>query len=106
MANGLEVLEALQRIPYDLIFMDCQMPEMDGYEAARAIRQRESQSDSKCPWKSPVHIIALTAHAIQGEREKCLEAGMDDYVSKPVRQAIFKPLWSAGRSRSSTRAEC
>ena len=86
-ANGLEVLEALQRIPYDLIFMDCQMPEMDGYEAARAIRQRESQSDSKCPWKSPVHIIALTAHAIQGEREKCLEAGMDDYVSKPVRQA-------------------
>ena len=86
-ANGLEVLEALKRIPYDLIFMDCQMPEMDGYEAARAIRQLESRPDSGCPWKAPVHIIALTAHAIQGEREKCFEAGMDDYLSKPVRQA-------------------
>ena len=63
------------------------MPEMDGYEAARAIRKLESRPDSKCPWKSPVHIIALPAHAIQGEREKCLEAGMDDYLSKPVRQA-------------------
>jgi two-component system, sensor histidine kinase and response regulator len=86
-ANGCEVLEALQRISYDLIFMDCQMPEMDGYEAARAIRQREKQLDSQCLWKAPIHIIALTAHAMQGEREKCLHAGMDDYVSKPIRPA-------------------
>jgi two-component system, sensor histidine kinase and response regulator len=86
-ANGSEVMEALQRISYDLILMDCQMPEMDGYETSLAIRQREKQSASPCPWRSPVHIIALTAHALQGEREKCLVAGMDDYLCKPLRQA-------------------
>jgi CheY-like chemotaxis protein len=76
-ASGREVLEALQRISYDLILMDCQMPEMDGYETSQAIRQREKRSASACPWRSPVHIIALTAHALQGEREKCLAGGMD-----------------------------
>ena len=86
-ANGREVMEALQRISYDLILMDCQMPEMNGYETSQAIRQREKQSALPCPWKSPVHIIALTAHALQGEREKCLAAGMDDYLCKPLRQA-------------------
>jgi two-component system, sensor histidine kinase and response regulator len=83
--NGIEVLEALQRIPYTLIFMDCHMPEMDGYEATRIIRKREVDSGQACPWKSPVHIIALTASTMQGDREKCLAIGMDDYVSKPVR---------------------
>ena len=83
--NGIEVLEALQRISYPLIFMDCQMPEMDGLEATRIIRKRELDTSRPCPWKSPVHIIALTANAMQGDREKCLAVGMNDYVSKPVR---------------------
>ena len=86
-ANGREVMEALQRISYDLILMDCQMPEMNGYETSQAIRQREKRSASPCPWKSPVHIIALTAHAMQGASEKCITAGMDDYLSKPIRPA-------------------
>jgi light-regulated signal transduction histidine kinase (bacteriophytochrome)/CheY-like chemotaxis protein len=86
-ANGREVLEVLQRISYNLIFMDCQMPVMDGYETSQAIRQWEKRLSPPCPWKSPVHIIALTAHALQGEREKCLAAGMDDYLCKPLRQA-------------------
>jgi two-component system sensor histidine kinase/response regulator len=88
--NGIEVLEALQRVPYSLIFMDCQMPEMDGFEATRLIRKRELDSGQACPWKAPVHIIALTASAMQGDREKCLAVGMNDYVSKPVRLAELR----------------
>jgi two-component system, sensor histidine kinase and response regulator len=84
-ANGLEVLAALQLAPYDIILMDCQMPEMDGYEATRAIRKHEQSLGEDCPWKSPVYIIAMTANAMQGDREKCLAMGMDDYISKPVR---------------------
>ena len=83
-ANGLEVLEALRRFPYDLILMDCQMPEMDGYEATQAIRQWEQGLKHPCPWNAPIYIIALTAHAMEGDRQKCFAVGMDDYLSKPV----------------------
>jgi two-component system, sensor histidine kinase and response regulator len=86
-ANGLEVLEAMQQISYDIILMDCQMPEMDGYETTQALRQREQNLENACPWHAPVYIIAMTANAMQGEREKCIAVGMDDYLSKPVRTA-------------------
>ena len=79
-ANGLEVLQSLRQIPYDVILMDCQMPEMDGYQATRLIRLREKEEG-----RPPVHIIAMTAHAMPGDREQCIDSGMDDYLSKPVR---------------------
>jgi len=83
-ANGREALEALDRKPYDLIFMDVMMPEMDGLEATRVIRKLE-QSGGSVNFNSHIIIIAMTAQAMQGDREKCLEAGMDDYLSKPIR---------------------
>jgi CheY-like chemotaxis protein len=76
-ANGYEVIDALKRKPYNIVFMDIQMPEMDGYEATRIIKERWGN-------KAPV-IIAMTANAMQGDKEKCMFAGMDDYVSKPLR---------------------
>ena len=81
-SNGNEVLSALQRVPYEIIIMDCQMPEMDGYEVTRRIRQ--SSSDSYIHLKSAPYIIALTAHAIHGDRERCLALGMNDYLTKPL----------------------
>lgn len=81
--NGKEVLEALHRQPYDVVLMDLQMPEMDGLTAARAIQETWSR-------EAQPHIIALTANAMQGDREKCLEAGMQDYVSKPIRSEELK----------------
>jgi signal transduction histidine kinase/CheY-like chemotaxis protein len=96
-ANGLEVLKALEQISYDIILMDCQMPEMDGYEATRLIRKREQSLEEPCPWKSPVYIIAMTANAMQGDREKCLAAGMDDYLSKPVRAPKLQAVLASRR---------
>jgi PAS domain S-box-containing protein len=81
-SNGIEVLSALQRVPYDIILMDCQMPDMDGYEVTRRIRQ--GGSDSYIHLRASPYIIALTANALQGERERCLALGMNDYLSKPL----------------------
>ncbi len=77
-ANGRDAIDALSRDVYELIFMDCQMPEMDGFEACREIRKNEGSSR--------IPIIAITANAMKGDRERCLAAGMDDYVSKPFKQ--------------------
>ena len=80
--NGREALAQLQAGTFDLVFMDVQMPEMDGFEAAAAIRARETASGG-----ARLPIVAMTASAMSGDRERCLEAGMDDYVSKPFIQS-------------------
>jgi PAS domain S-box-containing protein len=82
-SNGREVLEALSRKNYKLILMDCQMPEMDGYETARAIRKRQVREEGKRFEGAGPAIVAITADAMARNREECLQAGMDDYLSKP-----------------------
>ncbi|MFT6896651.1 MAG: two-component system sensor histidine kinase/response regulator [Paraglaciecola sp.] len=78
-ANGKEALSALESLPYDLVFMDCQMPVMDGFDASRNIRDPQSKVRNRA-----VPIIAMTANTMEGDREKCITAGMNDFISKPV----------------------
>jgi CheY-like chemotaxis protein len=90
--NGLEALKAIDESVYDLIFMDVMMPEMDGLEATREIRARQQNRAAHPNYKSPLIIVAMTASAMPGDKEKCLEAGMDDYLSKPVRPEDVRAL--------------
>ncbi len=87
--NGIEVLRALERKHYDIVLMDIKMPEMDGLEATRIIRQR---------WPNGPKIIALTAYGLEGDRERFIEAGMDDYISKPVRKEDLEKVLAKYRS--------
>jgi CheY-like chemotaxis protein/nitrogen-specific signal transduction histidine kinase len=102
-ANGVEALSALDRQPYDLIFMDVMMPEMGGFQATNFIRERQRQPDRFPHYKSPIVIVAMTASAMQGDREKCLAAGMDDYIAKPVRLEDVRAIverWAPKASRT------
>ncbi len=95
--NGIRALEMLERKDFDIVFMDVQMPEMDGFTATRHIRE-----DGRWP---NVPIIAMTAHALKGDRERCLEAGMDDYLSKPLSRETIQEViqkWSGGRGEALT----
>ncbi|MBA4386960.1 MAG: hypothetical protein C0404_03200 [Verrucomicrobia bacterium] len=96
-ADGREAVEAATKDLYDVIFMDCQMPELDGYEATRQIRLIEATRK-----RPQAYIVALTAHAMQGDREACLEAGMDDYISKPVRQSDIEKALETLESRDAS----
>ena len=93
-SNGREAVDAFKKDSFDLILMDIQMPEMDGFEATGKIRALEQQSASnRQPATGNIPIIAMTAHAMKGDREKCFEAGMDDYVSKPINpEALFNAI--------------
>ena len=103
--NGLEAVEAVTHIPYTAIFMDCQMPEMDGFEATRRIRELEAgsgprdqysdltpQSSASHPPLRHIPIIAMTANALEGDRERCLAVGMDDYLPKPVKSEDLRAV--------------
>ena len=89
--NGLEAIDAVARSTYDVVLMDVQMPELDGLEATRRIR-------SRWPGAGP-HIVAMTANALEGDREACLAAGMDDYVAKPIRPEVLAEALRAVRPR-------
>jgi CheY-like chemotaxis protein len=99
--NGMQALTAYDNAEFDVIFMDCQMPDVDGFEATVAIRERETRSRRRTP------IIALTANAIEGDREHCLEVGMDDYAAKPVRRSAIQGMlarWYGDRRAATTPA--
>ncbi len=111
-ANGTEAVEMVKAFPYDLLFMDCQMPEMDGFEATAEIRKREDKK--RKAWRTEhgsqndirrIPIVAMTANAMQGDREQCIEAGMDDYISKPVNVTKLKEVLHRWTQTKETFAE-
>jgi signal transduction histidine kinase/PleD family two-component response regulator len=99
-SNGHEALKMVQSIPFDLVFMDCQMPEMDGFEATRAIRAWETTSRLDASPTSRLPIVALTANAMQGDRDRCLAAGMDDYITKPLSRSDLARVLEASKPRA------
>ena len=96
-ANGLEAVQAVERQPYDVVLMDVQMPELDGLDATRRICDRWQTRERP-------RIIAMTASAMQGDREECLAAGMDDYVSKPIRVEELVAALQRSQAREINRA--
>jgi PAS domain S-box-containing protein len=98
-ANGLEAMEALAKETFDLVLMDLQMPEMDGFQATTAIREKEKASGAHLP------IIALTAHAMKGDRERCLAGGMDGYLAKPIRSQDLDEILNAHVARKMKSAQ-
>ena len=102
-ANGQEAINALQMIPYDLVLMDCQMPEMDGFEATRVIRHEGSKALNRS-----IPIIATTAATMQGDREKCIQAGMNDFIAKPVQKRELSEMltrWLAIATNDNMKSE-
>ena len=97
--NGREALEALEKESFDLVLMDVQMPVMDGFEATAAIRKREGGKGIRVP------VVALTAHAMKGDREKCLAGGMDGYLTKPIRPQQLDELLEKYLARRAETAE-
>ena len=90
--NGQKALDAVAEADFDIVLMDCQMPVMDGFEATRLIREGEAGTDRHLP------VVAITAHAMVGDRERCIEAGMDDYLPKPIDPQQLRELldgWAA-----------
>jgi CheY-like chemotaxis protein len=96
--DGRQAVDAVGKDSYDIVFMDCQMPVMDGYEATQAIRSLEGD-------ERHTSIVAMTAHAVQGDRDVCLEAGMDDYIPKPVKLIVLEEIfarWVRGVTEKTT----
>ena len=92
--DGVDAVKAVMDKRYDIIFMDCQMPEMDGYECTAKIREIEGE-------KRHTKIIAMTANAMEGDRKKCIDAGMDDYISKPLNfNTLYKMIQECERERT------
>jgi CheY-like chemotaxis protein len=92
-ANGADAINMIERTPYDAVLMDCQMPEMDGYEATKLIRKTETAARH-------LPIVAMTADALSGDRERCLAAGMDDYISKPIKLHVVAAVLGRWLSHS------